>query len=63
MNKLNKNLHKAITISSSLMGSIFFFGGIGYLLSQKLNNSNWFIILLILGALIGLYESYKQITK
>ena len=63
MSKLNKNLHKAITVSSSFIGSIFFLGGIGYLLSQRFNNSNWFIILLILGALIGLYESYKQISK
>ena len=63
MNKFNKNLHKAVAAASTLIGSVFFLGLAGYFLSQKLDNINWFIGLLILGAFIGLYESYKQISK
>jgi len=63
MNKFNKNLHKAISTSSTLIGSVLFLGGLGYLISQKLNNENWFIGLLIIGTIIGLYETYKQIMK
>jgi len=63
MNKFNKNLHKAVAASATLIGSVLFLGLVGYFLSQKLDNINWFISLLILGAFVGLYESYKQISK
>ena len=63
MNKFNKNLHKAISTSYTLVGSILFFGCLGYLLNKRFNDKNWFIGLLILGAIVGLYETYKQINK
>tara|TARA_Y100000590_G_scaffold452609_1_gene596081 strand:+ start:987 stop:1178 length:192 start_codon:yes stop_codon:yes gene_type:complete len=63
MNKFNKNLHKAISISYTLVGSLLFFGSLGYLLNKRFNDKNWFIGLLILGAIVGLYETYKQINK
>ena len=63
MNKFNKNLHKAISISYTLVGSLLFFGSLGYLLNIRFNDKNWFIGLLILGAIVGLYETYKQINK
>ena len=63
MNKLNQTLQKAISISSTILGSLFFFGLIGYFLSKKFDNELWLIYLLIIGAFIGLYELYKQIKK
>ena len=63
MNKSNKTLQKAITVSSSLLGSLLFFGAIGYFLKNKLQNNYILIISLIFGAIIGLYDLYKQIRK
>ena len=63
MNKFNKNLQKAISSSSVLIGSILFFGLIGFWLQKKYNNEIWLIGCLILGAFFGLYELYKQIKK
>ena len=63
MNKPNKSFHKAISASYTLVGSVVLFGGVGYILKTKLNNENWLIGCLITGALIGLYELYKQINK
>ena len=63
MNKHNKNFHKAISASYTLVGSVILFGGIGYILKMKFSNDNWLIGCLITGALIGLYELYKQINK
>jgi len=63
MNKSNKTLQKAIAASSSLLGSLLFFGAIGYFLKNKLQNNYILIIFLILGAIIGLYDLYKQIRK
>tara|TARA_Y100001970_G_scaffold223066_1_gene274540 strand:- start:98 stop:277 length:180 start_codon:yes stop_codon:yes gene_type:complete len=57
------SLHKAMTASSTLIGAISLFGIIGYYLSNKYHNNLWFIILLIFGAIIGLYDLYKQIKK
>lgn len=37
-------------------------GGAGYFLSKKFNNNLW-LLLIILGAIVGLYELYKQIRK
>tara|TARA_Y100000590_G_scaffold389913_2_gene465309 strand:- start:1510 stop:1698 length:189 start_codon:yes stop_codon:yes gene_type:complete len=61
MNKNNKNLHKALSISSTLIGSIVFCGAIGYILKNKFNNDWLLVYLLIIGAFLGLYELYKQI--
>ena len=63
MNKFNKNLQKAISISSTILGSILLFGIIGFFLKNKFNNPTWLIGCLILGSIIGLYEMYKQIDK
>ena len=63
MNKPNKNFQKSIVASYTLVGSILLFGGIGYILKSKLNSDYWLIVCLIAGALIGLYELYKQIYK
>ena len=63
MNKFNKNFQQAITVSYTLLGSILLFGAIGYFLSKKFHNELWLIGCLFFGALIGLYELYKQIKK
>ena len=63
MNKFNKNLQKAISISSTILGSILLFGIIGFFLKNKFDNLIWLIVCLILGSIIGLYEMYKQINK
>ena len=63
MNKLNKDLQKAVSISSTILGSILLFGIIGYFLKNRFDNSILLIVCLILGAIIGLYELYKQINK
>ena len=63
MNKSKKTLQIAISVSYTLVGSILLFGGIGYYLSKKFHNPFLFFGGLILGAIIGLYELYKQINK
>ena len=63
MNKFNKNLQKAISVSSTILGSILLFGIIGFFLKNKFDNPVWLIVFLILGSMIGLYEMYKQINK
>lgn len=63
MNKFNKNLQKAISISSTILGSILLFGTIGFFLKNKFDNPVWLIVCLIFGSIIGLYEMYKQINK
>ena len=63
MNKSKKTLQIAISVSYTLVGAILLFGGIGYYLSNKFQNSFLFFGGLILGAIIGLYELYKQINK
>ena len=63
MNPFNKNLQKAISASSTLIGSILFFGIIGYYLSNYYENKIWLIGLLIFGSVFGLYDLYKQINR
>ena len=63
MKKSNQNLQKAISVSYTLVGSILLFGGVGYILNNKLNNKFWLIGGLVFGSVIGLYELYKQINK
>ena len=59
--KLPENFSKTITAAYTLLGSILFLGGLGYYLSIKYNNNIWFMSLLLLGAVIGMYELYKRI--
>lgn len=61
MNKFNKHLQKAVSVSSTLLGSIILFGIIGFFLKNKFDNTIWFVACLILGSIVGLYELYKQI--
>tara|TARA_B100000029_G_C17205966_1_gene826201 strand:- start:155 stop:346 length:192 start_codon:yes stop_codon:yes gene_type:complete len=63
MNKSNKTLQKAITVSYTLLGSLALFGIIGYYLKNKFYNDYLLIVFLILGAIIGLYEMFKQLKK
>ena len=59
----NKNFQKAIAASYTLVGAIILFGGVGYVLKIKSNNEHWLTGCLIAGAVIGLYQLYKQIYK
>jgi len=63
MNKLNKNLQKAVSVSSTILGSILLFGIIGYFLKNRFDSPALLTASLILGAIVGLYELYKQINK
>ena len=63
MNQYSKTLQKALSISSTLIGSLLFFGIIGYFLKIKFENILWLVVFLIIGAIVGLYELYKQIKK
>ena len=63
MNEYNKTLQKALSISSTLIGSLLFCGIIGYLLKIKFGNVLWLVVFLIIGTIVGLYELYKQIKK
>tara|TARA_Y100001935_G_C17289886_1_gene502655 strand:- start:613 stop:804 length:192 start_codon:yes stop_codon:yes gene_type:complete len=63
MSQFRSNLQKAISASSTLLGSILLFGMIGYYLKNEYNNDFWFISFLILGSIIGLFDLYKQISK
>ena len=59
--KLPKNFSKTITAAYTLLGSMLLFGGSGYYLSIIYNNNVWFMSMLFLGALVGMYELYKRI--
>jgi len=59
--KLPKNFSKTITAAYTLLGSLLVFGGLGYYLSITYNNNVWFMSMLFLGALVGMYELYKRI--
>ncbi len=61
MNQYSKTLQKALSISSTLIGSLLFCGIVGYLLKIKFENVLWLVFFLIIGAVVGLYELYKQI--
>ena len=61
MNQYSKTLQKALSISSTLISSLLFCGIIGYLLKIKFGNVLWLVVFLIIGAIVGLYELYKQI--
>ena len=61
--KLPKNFQKNISTAYILLGSILGLGVAGYFLSQKYNNQLWFLFLLVLGVITGMYELYKRISK
>ena len=61
--KPESNLQKAIIAGSSMTGYLFTFGLISYMLSKKFDNSFYLIAGLILGAVLGLYEVFRQIKK
>ena len=61
--KLPKNFQKNISTSYILLGSILGLGTFGYILSIKYNNQVWFLIFLVLGIIIGMYELYKRLNK
>tara|TARA_B100000424_G_C22811502_1_gene434577 strand:- start:83 stop:274 length:192 start_codon:yes stop_codon:yes gene_type:complete len=63
MSRFRSNLQKAISASSTLLGSILLFGMIGYYLMNEYKNDFWFISFLIFGSFIGLFDLYKQISK
>ncbi len=60
--KLPKNFQKNISTAYILLGSILGLGIVGFILSQKYNNQIWFISLLLIGCIIGMYELYKRIN-
>ena len=63
MNKFNQNFHRAVSASSVLVGTMLLFGGLGYIISKKMDNEIWLLILLILGVVISLYQTYKLINR
>ena len=60
--KLPKNFQKNISTAYILLGSILGSGIVGFILTQKYNNQIWFISLLLIGCIIGMYELYKRIN-
>ena len=63
MKKYNNKLQQALSISSTILGSVLFCLIVGYILYQKLNNLFWLLFFALLGIIIGLYEAFKQINK
>ena len=63
MKKYNNKLQQALSISSTILGSVLFCLIVGYILYQKLNNLFWLLFFALLGVIIGLYEAFKQINK
>ena len=65
MPKNNQNgLHRAIGASYTVLGSLAFFGFLGYWLDHRTGGGNfWMIIGLFLGVIVGLYELAKYILK
>jgi len=61
--KTSSNLHKAIIAGSSMTGYLFTFGILSYILANKFDNNFYLIIGLIIGAVLGLYEVFRQIKK
>ena len=47
MNKHNKNFHKAISASYTLVGSLVLFGGIGYILKMKFHFQEYILLVLL----------------
>ena len=62
MPKPNFQLQKSMSAAYTLLGSILGLGGIGYYYYIKFDNIIWFLSLLVLGIIVGMYELYKQIN-
>jgi len=63
MKKPGSNLQKAIIAGSSMTGYLFTFGLLSYIVSKKFDNELYLIIGLILGAILGLCEVFRQMKK
>ena len=61
MKNSNHNFQKAMNAAYTLLASVIGLGGIGYYFFYKYDNIIWFISMLILGIIVGMYELYKQI--
>ena len=57
----NSNLQKAMAAGSAMSGALLFCGGLGYFLFNKYHEKFYLLAGLIIGAIIGMYEIYKQI--
>ena len=55
------SLQKAVSAGSAMTGALVVCGGVGYYIFLKTNNKYYLIGGLILGAIVGMYEIYKQI--
>ena len=63
MKKPGSNLQKAIIAGSSMTGYLFTFGLLSYIVSKKFDNELYLIMGLILGAILGLCEVFRQMKK
>ena len=62
--KSRNGLQKAIGASYTILGSLTFFGLLGYWLDRRYGvESFWIIIGLLLGVVVGMYELAKYILK
>ena len=61
----NQNgLQKAIGASYSVLGSLAFFGLVGYFLDRRAGEQSfWIIVGLLLGVVVGMYELAKYILR
>jgi len=63
MKKYNNKLQQALSVSSTILGSVLLCLTVGYILYQKFNNLFWLLFFALLGIIVGLYEAFKQINK
>ncbi|MBC8479254.1 MAG: AtpZ/AtpI family protein [FCB group bacterium] len=62
--KQDNGQSRGISASYTLLGSLLFFGGLGYWLdSRNEGESYWLLAGLLLGVVIGMYELGKQVFK
>ena len=58
--KLENNKYRFLAVSYSIIGSLLFFGFIGYFIDNKFE-TNYKLYFFLLGVLIAMYELYKHI--
>ena len=63
MSKFNKNLQKAISISSTILGSILLFGVIGFFLKINMIVIYFFTVSLILDVLLDFMNYTSKLNK
>ena len=63
MLKPDSNLQKAVVAGFSMSGSLLVFGIFGYMVSKKYDNQIFLLFGLIIGAVFGLYEIFRQMKK